>query len=173
MPGQGGARSLPLTPFVPEMAQVLGHGPIPPRLKHSAHPLSHTSVKSQTDDLPGQLVQTLPSKLETSKQREKLRHCLQESSVTLHEDQPPAHLVSLTSSQHQHHSSTNNRCVCVGCTLPSSCHSQKGQCCSFLLGHVRLRLSACQLSNHVSLSHSIPSCLSVLCSVCRAPVQFH
>ena len=30
MPGHGGARSLPLTPFVPEMAQVLGHGPIPP-----------------------------------------------------------------------------------------------------------------------------------------------
>lgn len=64
-------------------------------LAHTAHeiplPHTHTPFKSQTGNLPGQLVQTLPAKLENLKQREKLRHCLQE---TRHTPQTGLHLSS-------------------------------------------------------------------------------
>lgn len=63
-------------------------GSIPPMIWHTLLMKSlfftHTPFKSQTGNLPGQLVQTLPAKLVNLKQREKLRHCLQEMLVILH-----------------------------------------------------------------------------------------
>lgn len=94
--------------------------------------LSRTPLGSQTGDVPGRLVQSLPAKLETLKQREKLRHHLPKTLVTLHEDTPPPPSAPALL-KHP-----------VGGTLSSSCHSPKGHCCSFLLlllGRVSLTVS--------------------------------
>lgn len=120
MPGHGGARSLPLTPFVPEMAQVLGHGPIPPLLKHALLTLSpsHTHTSHfKTGDHPGQLAQTLPA---TLRQREKLRHCLQEPPVVLYKRQASTWLSirRLFPPQHQRNSSSNQQRVGALCSHP-------------------------------------------------------
>lgn len=137
----------------------------------------HTPLQSQTGG-PEQLVPTLPAKLETLKQREKLRHCLQEPPVMLRKDTPPPHSASLpllSTTTTQAATSEAGQRAGGGGILPSSCHSPKGQCCSFLLlllGHVRLRQSACQLSNHFSLSTPDPAVLVSCVSVCSTPVQF-
>lgn len=78
-------------------------------LAHTAHEIpllhTHTPFKSQTGNFPGQLVQTLPAKLENLKQREKLRHCLQETPVILHKQ---ASTSAALTSQHQHYSSSTS-----------------------------------------------------------------
>lgn len=148
------------------MAQVLGHGPIPSMLSHTrTHTDTYThTLKSQTGDLPGQLVQILPAELETLTQREKLRHGLQEP---LHNSQRPA-----STSFSTPHLSLAPAPVGALCPHPDTV-PKVSAIPLYGGGGVSVRLPACRLS-HLSVRTSRCGCqCPVLCevhlSVCVAP----